>query len=168
MTTARDWAALLGRILLAVLFVDAGFGKITGFEGAVGHIRSAGWPMPEAMAVGAIVVELVGGLMLAAGYKARWVALALAAFTLVASFGFHAFWDLPAAQQRMQYIHFWKNMSIAGGMLMVFSTLMEAVWAALTPWSLRYPDVVGVLFILGAAAMQWMRRIHPPSRTQSP
>ena len=60
-------------------------------------------------------------LWLAAGYKARWVALALAAFTLVASFGFHAFWDLPAAQQRMQYIHFWKNMSIAGGMLMVFA-----------------------------------------------
>ena len=121
MTTARDWAALAGRILLAALFVDAGFGKITGFAGAAGYIGSAGWPMPEVMAVGAIVVELAGGLMLAAGYKARWVALALAAFTLVAAVGFHAFWELPAAQQRMHYINFWKNVSIAGGMLMVFA-----------------------------------------------
>ena len=121
MTRVQDWAALAGRILLAALFVDAGFGKITGFEGSVGYIRSAGWPMPEVAAVGAIVVELVGGLMLAAGYKARWVALALAAFTLVAAVGFHAYWELPAAQQRMQYIHFWKNVSIAGGLLMVFA-----------------------------------------------
>ena len=121
MTNARDWAALLGRILLSVLYVDAGFGKITGFAGAVGYIRSAGWPMPEVATVGAIVVELVGGLMLAAGYKARWVALALAAFTIAAAFGFHAFWEFPAAQQRMQYIQFWKNVSIAGGMLMVFA-----------------------------------------------
>ena len=121
MTNARDWAALVGRVMLAALFVDAGFDKITGFAGTAGYIRSAGWPMPEAMAVGAIVVELAGGLMLAAGYKARWVALLLAVFTLVAAIGFHAYWDYPAAQQRMQYINFWKNVSIAGGMLLVYA-----------------------------------------------
>jgi putative oxidoreductase len=120
-TTSRDWAALAGRVMLAAIFVHSGFGKITGFEGAVASIVRGGWPMPEVGAVVAIVFELGGGLLLVAGVKARWVALAMAVFTVVAGIMFHNYWDAPAAQRTMQFIHFWKNVSMAGGLMMVYA-----------------------------------------------
>jgi putative oxidoreductase len=120
-TTSRDWAALVGRVMLAAIYVHSGFGKITGFERTVGHIAGGGWPMPEAGAVVAIVFELGGGLLLVAGYKARWVALALAVFTVVAGIMFHSYWDAPAAERTMQFIHFWKNIAMAGGLLLVYA-----------------------------------------------
>ena len=120
-TTSRDWAALVGRVMLAAIFVHSGFGKITGFAQTVASIASGGWPMPEAGAIVAIVFELGGGLLLVAGYKARWVALAMAVFTIVAGIMFHNYWDAPSAQRTMQFIHFWKNVSMAGGLLMVYA-----------------------------------------------
>ena len=121
MTTIRDWAALVGRLLLAGLFVYSGFGKITGFEGTVGYIASAGLPMPQVGAILAILVELGGGLMVAAGFKARFAALVIAAFTVVASILFHRYWAVPAAQYMAEFLNFWKNMSIVGGFLMVYA-----------------------------------------------
>lgn len=117
----QNLAALAGRILLAVIFIVSGFGKIPGFEGTVGYIASKGLPMPQVVAVLTIVLELGGGILLAVGYKARWAALALAAFTLLAAFIFHNFWAVEAAQKMAQQINFLKNLAIAGGMLMVFA-----------------------------------------------
>lgn len=114
-------AALVGRILLAVIFIISGIGKITGFDGTVGYIASKGLPMAQLVAIGTIVVEVGGGIMLAIGYKARWAALALAVFTLLAAFIFHNFWAVEAAQKMGQQINFLKNLAIAGGMLMVFA-----------------------------------------------
>ena len=114
-------AALVGRILLALIFITSGFGKITGFEGTVGYIASKGLPLPQIGAIIAIVVELGGGLMLAIGFKARWAALALAIFTLAAAFMFHDYWAADAAQKMGQQINFWKNISITGGMLLAFA-----------------------------------------------
>jgi putative oxidoreductase len=76
---------LLGRILIAVLFVPAGFGKLTGFQGAVGYAESAGLPVPALGIAAAIAIELGGGLLLLVGYKARWVAAAMALFSVVAA-----------------------------------------------------------------------------------
>jgi putative oxidoreductase len=121
MTTSRDWAALVGRMMLAVLFVHSGFGKITGFEGTVAAIAGAGLPLPQVGAVVAILVELGGGLMLVAGYKARWAALAIAALTLVASFFFHNYWASPPDKSMSQFLNFWKNISIIGGLLVVYA-----------------------------------------------
>jgi putative oxidoreductase len=114
-------AAVVGRILLAVIFLLSGFGKITGFQGTVGYIASKGLPLPQVGAAIAIVAELGGGILLAIGYKARWAALALAIFTIAAGILFHNFWAADAAQAMNQQIHFLKNLSIAGGMLMVFA-----------------------------------------------
>jgi len=115
-------AALVGRVLLALIFITSGFGKITGFEGTVGYIASKGLPLPQIGAIIAIVVELGGGLLLAIGYKARWAALALAIFTLAAGILFHNYWDIADAAQKMgQQINFWKNISITGGMLLAFA-----------------------------------------------
>ena len=120
-TTSRDWASLAGRVLLAAIYIESGFGKITGFAGAVGFIRSAGWPLQELGAAIAVAAELGGGLLLVAGWKARWVALAMAAFTVVAGIMFHAYWDASPAERSMQFINFWKNASMAGGLLMVYA-----------------------------------------------
>jgi putative oxidoreductase len=117
----QNLAALVGRILLAVIFIISGFGKISGFEGTVGYIASKGLPMPQVVAALTILVELGGGIALAVGFKARWAALALAIFTLVAAIIFHNFWAAEAAQKMAQQINFLKNIAITGGMLMVFA-----------------------------------------------
>jgi putative oxidoreductase len=114
-------AALVGRILLALIFITSGFEKLMGFSGTVGYIASKGLPLPQVGAALAVLVELGGGLMLAIGFKARWAALAIAIFSLAAGFLFHDFWNADAASKMMQSINFWKNVSIAGGMLMVFA-----------------------------------------------
>jgi putative oxidoreductase len=114
-------AALVGRILLALIFITSGFSKITGFDGTVGYIASKGLPLPQIGAIVAIVVELGGGLMLAIGFKARWAALALAIFTLAAAILFHDYWAVEAAQKMAQQVNFWKNISITGGMLLAFA-----------------------------------------------
>jgi len=110
--------ALAGRILMAILFLGAGVGKIAGFQGTVAYITSAGLPLPELGAVIAILVEVGGALALIAGYQTRWAALIMAVFTVAAGVFFHNFWAMPAEQVMVQQIMFLKNLSIAGGLLM--------------------------------------------------
>jgi len=116
---ASHAATLLGRFLLALLFVVGGFSKIGGFDGIVGYIGSKGLPLPQLLAVGTIVLEIVAGLALIAGLKARWAAAALAVFTVLATFLFHNYWAMPEEQQRIQYLLFSKNIAVVGGLLMV-------------------------------------------------
>lgn len=118
-TPASNTLNLLGRLGLAALFLPAGIGKITGFSGTVGYIASVGLPMATLGAILALVVEVAGGLALILGYKTRIAALALAVFTLVASFFFHAFWSMAPEQAGMQQLMFWKNIAISGGLLVL-------------------------------------------------
>lgn len=111
--------ALLGRIMLAILFITSGFGKIGGFEGTAGYIASKGLPMASVVAALTIVIELGGGLAILFGFFTRWVALALAVFTVLAGLIFHAYWAVPPEQVMNVQIHFWKNISIAGGFLIL-------------------------------------------------
>ena len=108
---------LVGRLLLALLFLPAGIGKLTGFAGTVGYIASVGLPMPTLAAIIALIVEIAGGLALIAGFGARIAALVLAVFTLVASFFFHNYWALPADQQLIPQLLFLKNIAGVGGLL---------------------------------------------------
>ena len=117
MNALQNPLALISRLLLAALFLPAGIGKITGFEGTVGYIASVGLPMATAGAVAAIVVEVLGGLALLVGFGTRWAALVLALFTLTASFFFHNYWAVPAEQQFMQQLLFMKNVGVTGGLL---------------------------------------------------
>ena len=118
-TRQYDGVALVGRLLLAALFIISGFGKIGGFEGTAGYIASKGLPMPQVLAALTILVELGGGILLAVGFKARWAALAIAVFTLLAAVLFHNFWTVDGPARMGEFNNFWKNISIVGGMLMV-------------------------------------------------
>ncbi|MEO8740260.1 MAG: DoxX family protein [Casimicrobiaceae bacterium] len=119
MNQRSDGLALLGRVLLAVLFIVSGWGKIGDFAGTAAGIAGKGLPMPDVLTALAIAVELGGGLLLLVGWKARWIGLALAAFTVVITPIFHGFWSVPAAEAMAQQVHFLKNVAIIGGLLMV-------------------------------------------------
>jgi putative oxidoreductase len=107
------------RLLMVALFLPAGIGKLTGFAGTVGYISSVGLPLPTLAAAVALIVEIVGGLALLAGFGTRIAALVLAAFTLVASFFFHNYWGVPADQAFMQQLLFFKNIAVVGGLLAI-------------------------------------------------
>jgi putative oxidoreductase len=111
--------ALVGRILLALMFVLAGFSKIGGFAGTVGFMQSKGVPAASVLAVLTIVLELGGGLALMFGFCTRWVALAMGLFTILVSFIFHNFWAMPEAMQMTNQLMFMKNISVAGGLFVL-------------------------------------------------
>ena len=110
---------LVGRLLLAFLFLPAGIAKIGGFAGTVGYIASKGLPLPSVGAAIAIFVEVVGGAALIAGFGTRWAALVLAGFTLVATVIFHNFWGMPPEQVMVQQLMFFKNIAVVGGLLVL-------------------------------------------------
>lgn len=116
-TPTQDGLALVGRVLLAALFIPAGVSKIGGFAGTVGYIGSVGLPLPEVGAVLAILVELGLGIALLVGFKTRLAALLIALFTLAAAIFFHNYWAMPADKAMMQQLMFWKNIGITGGLL---------------------------------------------------
>jgi len=110
---------LVGRILLALVFVLIGWGHLMNYSGAVAYFTKWEFPMPQGAAALAILFELGGGALLVIGWKARWAALALALYTLVALAVAHRWWTYDAAQNFNQYSHFLKNLSIIGGMLCI-------------------------------------------------
>jgi putative oxidoreductase len=114
MNESLRFVPLLGRILIAILFVPAGFQKLTGFQGTVEYTAQHSVPLPALAVAAAIAIEFGGGLLLLVGYKARWVAAAMALFTVVAAVFFH----FNFADQGEQ-INFMKNLAIAGGLLQI-------------------------------------------------
>ncbi|SMG50012.1 DoxX family protein [Paraburkholderia susongensis] len=105
---------LLGRIMIGAPFVLSGLGKLGAHAATVGYIAAMGLPVPPLAYIGAVAVELGGGLLLLSGYRARYVSLAMAVFCLVtAAFFHHNFAD------QNQMIHFMKNVMMAGGLLQI-------------------------------------------------
>lgn len=119
----QNAAALAGRILVALLFILAGWNKLTGgVEGVAGYIGSKGLPMPTVLAWLTIALELGGGLLLAIGFKTRIVAILFFLWLIPTTFLFHPFWGIADAQQaQAQFNNFFKNVSIMGAMLLLFA-----------------------------------------------
>jgi putative oxidoreductase len=128
LTPQQNAATLIGRVLIASLFVPAGWGKLMGFAGTVGYIGSKGVPLPEVAAAIAVFFELGCGLALLVGYKARWAALGLAVFTLVITPIFHNYWAAAPAQYMGQFLNFYKNLTIVGGLL-AFAAFGAGGWS---------------------------------------
>src|ERR671932_1054763 len=124
-----DAALLLGRLAVAALFLPSGVSKLMGFSGFADSLAQKGLPYPEIWAVLAVLAEVGGGLALVLGWKARWIALLMVAFTIMASATSHRFWEFADPQQyRNQYIHFWKNVAIIGGLLFLYAS-GPGVWS---------------------------------------
>ncbi|MGB0132557.1 DoxX family protein [Dokdonella sp.] len=105
--------------LVGLLFVIAGINKVMGFEYVAQWMTSAGLPMAPVLLVLTVVLEIGAGLMLVTGFKARWGALALAAFLIPTTLVFHAFWSAEGAQFQDQITQFLKNTAIFGATLMI-------------------------------------------------
>jgi putative oxidoreductase len=114
MNQIQSIAAPVGRIMLSLMFVYSGIGKISGYAGTQGYMEAMG--VPGTLLPLVIALEILGGLAVMLGWHTRIAAFLLAGFTLLSAFIFHAnFGD------QMQMIMFMKNISIAGGFLMIVS-----------------------------------------------
>ncbi|MBP0579101.1 DoxX family protein [Labrys sp. LIt4] len=114
MSSDVRYTPLLGRVLIAAIFLLSGFGKLTAPAATAGYIAAVGLPLPYLGVIIAILVELVGGLLLIAGYQTRLVALAMAVFSVAAAAFFH-----NNLGDQNQFIHFFKNIAMAGGLLQI-------------------------------------------------
>jgi putative oxidoreductase len=117
---AEGAALLLGRLLLAAIFLWSGFGKLTNLGGFVQSLAHQGVPAPEVLGVVGACVEFFGGLAVAVGFRARWAALLMVAFTIAATLIAHRFWEVQDAAARAgQQVNFMKNVAIVGGFLLL-------------------------------------------------
>jgi putative oxidoreductase len=107
-----DSVALIGRILLAAIFVLSGAGKVADPAATITYIGAVGLPLAPFAYAGAVTVELGGGIALILGYRTRVVAAGLALFSLTTALAFHS-----ALSDQSQMIHFFKNLAMAGGLL---------------------------------------------------
>ena len=106
----------VGRLMISTLFLLAGLSKIAAPAMTIGYIQSVGLPLP-AVAFGlAAFTEIVGGTLLLLGYRTRIVAGVLFVFTLATAAFFH-----NHLGDQNQFIHFFKNVAIAGGLLNVMA-----------------------------------------------
>lgn len=114
-----SWMPLVGRVLVALIFLTSGYGKIVGYAGTASYMASFNMPMISVLLPLTIVVELGGAAMIIAGYQARLGALAMIGFTVVATLVFHRFWTYAGMDAYMQQIQFMKNLGLIGGLLLV-------------------------------------------------
>lgn len=119
MKLSQAYLPLVGRILLALIFVLSGFGKIGGWQGYKAIMVSRGVPLVTVALVVSIIVEIAGGLSLFAGFKARVWSFILFLYLIPVSLTMHNFWAYAGMERLDQQIHFMKNISIMGGLLMV-------------------------------------------------
>jgi putative oxidoreductase len=113
------WQLVLGRVLLSVIFILSGLGKLPHFHDVAGMMASKGIPLASVALAITLLIEIGGGLMVLTGYKANYAALAIALWLIPVTLIFHHFWGIPAEQQQDQMIHFLKNVAIMGGLLIL-------------------------------------------------
>lgn len=120
MTSSQTALSLtLGRVALGALFFISGLAKIGRFAGVAGYMASKGLPAAEFLLTATIALEVGAGLALAVGWRVRYAAWALIAFTALATVFFHAFWSAEASAYQNQLNHFLKNIAIMGGLLLL-------------------------------------------------
>jgi len=118
----KDAVILLARILLMILFLSAGWGKLTHFAATSQYIASTGAPFPDVATCIAIFMELAVGTALVVGFWTRPLALLMAVFTLAAACLGHHYWTMTGSARSGNFIHFYKDISIIGGLLLLAAT----------------------------------------------
>ena len=129
MSALSSFFAFFARIFLAVLFVVSGYLKLTDFSGSIQYVAStSNLPMPQVFTALTILVELGGGILLILGLFARTAAFIMAGFALLTILLVHHFWNIPLPDPDMNQLHAMKNLSIAGGLLMI-TAFGPGAWA---------------------------------------
>jgi len=106
-------STLVGRALIAFMFIMAGYSKIGGYEGTAGYMEAMG--VPGMLLPVVIALELLGGMAVLVGYQTKIAAFLLGGFTFLTAIIFHSnFGD------QMQMILFMKNLAISGAFLLLF------------------------------------------------
>ena len=125
MDRTKDAAALIGRTLLALMFVLSALGKMGAFADTTGYMASALWPGAdpwlELLLILTIVIELGGGTAIIVGWRTRSAAAMVFLFTATVTLVFHRFWEVAPAEAVMQQMMFMKNLSVMGGLLLLFA-----------------------------------------------
>ncbi|MHA6909382.1 DoxX family protein [Ralstonia pseudosolanacearum] len=118
----RDELILLSRVLMMLLFLISGWGKLTGFSATVGYMGTVGAPMPMLAAIVAVIMEFGVGIALLIGFWTRPLALLMALFVLGTALIAHTFWNVEGAMQTANMVQFYKNLSIMGGLILLSVT----------------------------------------------
>ena len=113
------YLVMLGRVLLSIIFLLSGLGKIMDWDGNAKLMASQGMPLIPLLLAGAIIIELAGGLSVLLGWKVRWGALLLFLYLIPTTLIFHDFWAFSGPEMQTQLVNFLKNLSIMGGLLLV-------------------------------------------------
>ncbi|MGP4714798.1 MULTISPECIES: DoxX family protein [unclassified Psychrobacter] len=114
MDKLQELSAPIGRLFLSMIFIFSGFSKITGYAGTAAYMESVG--VPSMLLPLVIALEILGGIAVLVGFKARLVSLLIAGFSIVSAILFHQFWN-----DESQMNPFMKNIAMAGGFLMIFA-----------------------------------------------
>jgi putative oxidoreductase len=117
-----DGLALVGRVLLAWLFLASAWGGLGNMAGFATYLANLNVPNPTVFAWAAVLAEFAFGLCILFGVAGRYAALVGIGYVIVATLLAHRYWEYPAAQQGNQYNHFLKNLAVIGGLLLVFVT----------------------------------------------
>ena len=120
-SSVKHYGPLLARILIAQLFVIAGFAKYAAFAKTAAYIANKGLPMPELLLVLTITLEFGGGILLILGWRARWIAAAFFGFILITTYVFHPFWAAEPQMVKSDLNDFMKNLAIMGAMLYIMA-----------------------------------------------
>ena len=140
--SSYDGLLLFGRILMALIFVQSGFGKFLDIGGFTASLASKGVPLAGIFGVIGPCVEFFGGLAVLFGLQTRYAAVLIAVFTVVATAISHRYWEFSDAGRRAQEVNFMKNISIIGGFLVLAAVgggqfSIDTIWRqkALALWS---------------------------------
>lgn len=118
-TDKTDIYALIGRVLLSVIFIISASAKIVEWNGTVQMMAAKGLPLPSLLLAVATFVELAGGIGMLLGIFSRVSALALFVYLIPVTLIMHNFWSVSATQMNMQLVNFLKNLAIMGGLSML-------------------------------------------------
>ncbi len=111
-----------GRVLIAAIFIMSGLHKITAFADTAEQIAEAGVPLASYVTYVVILLELVGGVSVAVGFKSTYGAVLLILFLVPVTLLMHDFWTYEGKQMMEEMGHFMKNLAILGGLLVLTVT----------------------------------------------
>lgn len=119
-TAWQDHLLLVGRVMIGWIFIQSGWRKLMDIPAFVKTMPRR--DLPDLLGYIAPPVEVIGGVAIVLGTATRYAALLILLFTIIATFSSHRWWNYPEAQQAGQHSHFWKNVTMMGGLVVLFVT----------------------------------------------